>query len=81
MGFSSRKNGEFIRLGTLSSSQSLTCRCRSLFVMVFPYDKLPTSFIVSAIIAFEGSASPAQRALDTASLNGLKHGLGVYSIT
>ena len=40
-----------------------------------------TSFIVSAMMALLGSASPARLASDTASPNGLKQGSGVYSMT
>ena len=39
------------------------------------------SFIVSAMIALFESTSPARRASNTASPNGLKHGTGVYSTT
>ena len=40
-----------------------------------------TSFMVSAMMAFLGSASPALLASDTASPKGLKQGSGVNSIT
>ena len=41
-----------------TSVQYLTSRWRSMLVTVFPYPELPSSFIVSAMIALSGSASP-----------------------
>ena len=42
---------------------------------------LPSSLIVSAMIALSGSASPARRAAETDSPNHRKHGFGSYSTT
>ena len=48
---------------------------------IFPYPELPSSFIVSAMIALSGSASPARRAVETDSPKCRKHGFGSYSTT
>ena len=48
---------------------------------VFPVFKQLTNFIVSAMMALLGSASPALLASDTASPKSLRQGSGVNSIT
>ena len=62
-----------------TSVQYRTLRWRSMLVTVLPYAELPSSFIVSAIIALSGSASPSRRAADTDSPNCWKHGFRSYS--
>ena len=50
------------------------------FVDYATQHELPSSLIVSAMIALSGSASPARRAAETDSPNRRKHGFGSYSI-
>ena len=64
-----------------TSVQYLTSRWRSTLVTVFPYPELPSSLIVSAMIALSGSVSPARRAAETDSPNHRKHEFGSYSTT
>ena len=61
--------------------QYFTSRCLSRVVTVFPDPEFPKNFIVSAIIARSGSASPARRASDTESPNARKQAFGSYCIT
>ena len=63
------------------SVQYFTSRCRSTFMMAFPYPEFPSNFMVSAMMALCGCSSQSRRAVDTTSPNRRKHGTGSSSMT
>ena len=78
---SCRKRLLLISKDVPASVRYRTLRWRSTFVTYLPYAELPSSFIVSAIIALSGSTSPARRAAETDSPKCRKHASRWYSTT